>query len=124
MYNPYQQQFSMYQNPQNILPQQQIMQSNGKPTFDTFRMSPNSSILIADTSAPVVWKCVSDGLGNVTSEAFDITPHKEEPALDAVSVTAILTEMNERITKLEEMNNDKSTTTRKPAKHDADAGSV
>ena len=124
MYNPYQQQFSMYQNPQNILPQQQIMQSNGKPTFDTFRMSPNSSILIADTSAPVVWKCVSDGLGNVTSEAFDITPHKEESALDAVSVTAILTEMNERITKLEEMNNDKSTIARKPAKHDADAGSV
>lgn len=45
MYNPYQPQFSMYQNTpiqQNILPQQQIMQTNGKPTFDTFRMSPKN----------------------------------------------------------------------------------
>ena len=123
MYNPYQAQFSMYQQQpiqQNILPQQQIMQTNGKPTFDTFRMSPNSSILIADTSAPIVWKCTSDGLGNVSSEAFDITPHKDASVLDATSITAILTEMNTRITKLEEMNNEKSTTSRKPTKSNAD----
>ena len=122
MYNPYQPQFSMYQNTpiqQNILPQQQIMQTNGKPTFDTFRMSPNSSILIADTSAPIVWRCTSDGLGNVSSEAFDITPHKDAPTLDAASITAILSEMNTRITKLEEISNDKSTI-RKPTKHNAD----
>ena len=122
MYNPYQTQFSMYQNTpmqQSILPQQQIMQSNGKPTFDTFRMSPNSSILIADTSAPIVWRCTSDGLGNVTSEAFDITPHKDASVLDVASITAILTEMNTRITKLEEMNNEKSNS-RKPTKSSAD----
>ena len=117
MYNPYQTQF--FQNTQSILPQQQIMQSNGKPTFDTFRMSPNSSILIADTSAPIVWRCTSDGLGNVTSEAFDITPHKDASVLDVASITAILTEMNTRITKLEEMNNEKSDS-RKPTKHNAD----
>ena len=116
MYNPYQTQF--FQNTQSILPQQQIMQSNGKPTFDTFRMSPNSSILIADTSAPIVWRCTSDGLGNVTSEAFDITPHKDASVLDVASITAILTEMNTRITKLEEMNNEKSDS-RKPTKHNA-----
>lgn len=120
MYNPYQQQYSMFQNPQNILPQQQIMQTNGKPTFDTFRMSPNSSILIADTSAPIVWKCTSDGLGNVSSEAFDITPHKDASVLDVSAITTILSEMNTRITKLEEMNNEKSTTSRKPTKHNAD----
>lgn len=120
MYNPYQQQYSMFQNPQNILPQQQIMQTNGKPTFDTFRMPPNSSILIADTSAPIVWKCTSDGLGNVSSEAFDITPHKDASVLDVSAITTILSEMNTRITKLEEMNNEKSTTSRKPTKHNAD----
>ena len=123
MYNPYQPQFSMYQNTpmqQNILPQQQIMQTNGKPTFDTFRMSPNSSILIADTSAPIVWRCTSDGLGNVTSEAFDITPHKDAPTLDAASITAILSEMNTRITKLEDMNSEKSDSSRKSVKHNAD----
>ena len=122
MFNPYQQSFLNYpQTQQNILPQQQILQTNGKPTFETYKMAPNSSILIADSTAPIVWKCVTDGLGNVTSDPFDITPHKEQPALDTTAVMTILTEMNERITKLEESVNVKSTTTRKPNKrNDAD----
>ncbi len=112
-YNPYQ----YYQPPQpqtqNLLPPQQIMQTNGRPTFEAFKMSPNSSILLADTTAPIVWKCTTDGLGNVTSEAFDITPHKEIPVIDT---TAILSEMNDRITRLEELANAKSTTQRKSSK--------
>lgn len=122
-YNPYQ----YYQPPQpqsqNLLPPQQIMQTNGRPTFEAFKMSPNSSILLADTTAPIVWKCTTDGLGNVTSEAFDITPHKETPVIDT---TAILREMNDRITRLEEIANAKSTTQRKPApkRNDANAESI
>lgn len=124
-YNPYQ----YYQppqpqpQPQNLLPPQQIMQTNGRPTFEAFKMSPNSSILLADTTAPIVWKCTTDGLGNVTSEAFDITPHKETPVIDT---TAILREMNDRITRLEEMANAKSTTQRKPTpkRNDANAESI
>ena len=124
MYNPYQQQFASYpQVQQNILPQQQIMQTNGRPTFDAFKMAPNSSILIADTTAPIVWKCTTDGLGNVTSEAFDIIPHKEEPQLKTSEVNAILVEMNNRITKLEESYG-KSTTTRKSKRNDANAEDV
>ena len=123
MYNPYQQ-FPIYQQ-QNILPQQQILQTSGKPTFDAFKLAPNSSVLIADTTAPMVWKCVSDGLGNVTSEAFDIVPHKDENVLDESSITMILTEMNNRITKLEEVYNAKSTTARKSTKRsDADVEDV
>lgn len=121
-YNPYQ----YYQPPQpqsqNLLPPQQIMQTNGRPTFEAFKMSPNSSILLADTTAPIVWKCTTDGLGNVTSEAFDITPHKETPVIDT---TAILREMNDRITRLEEIANAKSTTQRKSSKrNDANAESI
>ena len=99
------------------------MQTNGRPTFDAFKIAPNSSILIADTTAPIVWKCTTDGLGNVTSEAFDITPHKDEPQLDQGAVTTILSEMNERITKLEE-NYAKSNTRKSNKRNDANAEDV
>lgn len=122
-YNPYQYYQPPQPQPQNLLPPQQIMQTNGRPTFEAFKMSPNSSILLADTTAPIVWKCTTDGLGNVTSEAFDITPHKEMPVVDA---TAILSEMNDRITRLEEIANAKSTTQRKsaPKRNDTNAESI
>lgn len=78
----------MYPYQPNFLPQQQIIQVNGKASIDALKMAPNSSVLIMDTTAPMVWMCVSDGLGNVTSTAYDIAVHKDpEPisinALDA-----------------------------------------
>ena len=86
--NPYQ--FNMYggmnqfpsQQRSNILPQQQIIQVNGKASVDTIQLAPNSSILVMDTSAPIVWMCVSDGVGNVTSTPYDITVHQEKPPVD------------------------------------------
>lgn len=94
MFNPYQQQFSNFPQTQNMLPQQQILQSNGKPTFDAYKLAPNSSVLVVDSTAPIVWKCVADGLGNVTMEAFDITPHKDEPKMNDAEVKAILVDLN------------------------------
>ena len=67
MYNPYFHQ----------LPQQQIIQVNGKASVDTIQLAPNSSVLVMDTSAPIVWMCVSDGVGRVTSTPYDISVHKE-----------------------------------------------
>ena len=77
MFNPYQQYV-----PQ--LPQQQVIQVSGKASLDTLRLAPNSSVLVMDSSAPIVWLCVSDGLGNVTPTAYDITPHVEEAAPDSI----------------------------------------
>lgn len=99
MYNPYQMansfnpypqaQFSMPQNAyqnQNVLPQQQVLQANGKASIDALRMSPNSSVLIMDSTAPMVWLCTSDSLGNVSASAYDITPHKDAPTADSLEV--------------------------------------
>ena len=83
------------------LPPQQILQANGKSSIDAIRMSPNSSVLIADTTKPIVWKCISDGLGNVTAEAFDITPHKTEEQVEKENLNSTLNEINERLKKLE-----------------------
>ena len=66
----------------NVLPPQQVLQANGKASIDALRMSPNSSVLIMDTTAPIVWLCTSDGLGNVTSMPYDIAQHVEEPVDD------------------------------------------
>lgn len=110
MYNPY----NLYQNPytqmpqpytnqtfygqqqQNTLPPQQVIQVNGKQSVDAIRMSPNSSVLLMDNSAPLVWLCVSDGVGNVTSTPYDIMKHQETPPVDTKSLEA-------RVTKLEEL---------------------
>ena len=95
----------MYNNPyfqqqpirQNVLPPQQIPQANGKASIDMLMMSPNSSILIADATEPIVWKCVSDSLGNVTAQAFDISPHKTEAEIKQDNMQEIIN----RLKKLE-----------------------
>ena len=83
------------------LPPQQILQANGKASIDAIRMSPNSSVLIADTTEPIVWKCVSDGLGNVTAEAFDITHHKTEAEVEKETTNNLLNQISERLERLE-----------------------
>ena len=81
--NPYQPLFSPFAVPQpvpqtqNVLPAQQVLQASGKTSVESIRMAPNSSVLVMDTTAPIVWLCTSDGLGNVTSAPYDITPHKD-----------------------------------------------
>ena len=83
------------------LPPQQILQANGKASIDAIRMSPNSSVLIADTTQPIVWKCVSDGLGNVTKEAFDISHHKSEEEVEKETTASLLNDISERLKRLE-----------------------
>ena len=83
------------------LPPQQIMYVNGKASIDNLKLAPNASALIADTTAPIVWKCVADSLGNVTKEAFDITPHKSEEEIEKEALYSTLREINERLKKLE-----------------------
>ena len=91
-----------YQAPQaNILPQQQVVQANGKASIDALRMAPNSSVLIMDNTAPIVWLCTSDGLGNVTSLPYDIVPHVEQAPIDVNG-------LEERVKRLEERINAKS----------------
>lgn len=85
----------------NMLPQQQILQANGKASIDALRLAPNSSVLIADQTQPIIWKCVSDSLGNVTATPFDISPHKDEAQVEKETVLQTLTDINSRLERLE-----------------------
>ena len=108
MYNPYhygQPNVGMNAPVQTpMLPPQQVIQVNGKASIDTLQLAPNSSILAMDTSAPIVWLCVSDGIGKVTSTPYDISEHKDAPTADEINLEQRLTalettvaEMGERI---------------------------
>ena len=82
MFNPYPNPYGFYQAPsQHLLPQQQILQVNGKASVDTIQLAPNSSLLAMDNTAPIVWMCVSDGVGKVTATPYDVFPHKDEPTI-------------------------------------------
>ena len=105
MFNPYLNPYNpppTYQQ-QNILPPQQILQAKGKASIDMLRMSPNSSVLIADETAPIVWKCTSDSLGNVTALPFDISPHKDEEQQAQESLTIVVNNLDERLRRLEDV---------------------
>lgn len=113
-YNPYQgiynnmlnqQQQPLYNQPQqnNIMgaQRQQVVRVNGKNGADTYQLPPNSSILLLDQTAPIVWLKMTDGAGYPTVTPYDITPHQTEQQIQQVDLTNI----EQRLTKLEDIIN-------------------
>lgn len=111
LYNPYLQQqyqnlYGNQMNPTNQLtPRQQVIRVNGKNGADTYQMAPNSSILLLDETAPIVWLKTTDGAGYATVTAYDIAPHQEEKPVDTKSLQA-------RISRLEEIINEQQSDAR------------
>ena len=85
----------------NYFQPQQVVQVNGKASVDAIQMAPNSSMLLMDTTAPIVWLCVSDGVGRVTSTPYDIKEHKEEKTPEANSIEQRLIVMETAIAEME-----------------------
>ena len=113
-YNPYMQ--TQFTPSQPSLHQQQIIQVNGKASVDTIQLAPNSSLLAMDTSAPIVWMCVSDGVGKVTSTPYDISIHQDKPEIDMNTVEQRLANIEQAISELEGKINDKSNVSRSKSK--------
>ena len=100
-FNPFINPYIMPQQPPAYAPgpQMQVTKVNGEPGARSYQMGANSSALLLDESGLLVWLVTSDGAGYKTVSAYDITPHKTEPAPDYNS-------LEERIKKLEELMND------------------
>lgn len=99
--NPYYAAFNPYgmaqqHNAAPTLQSQQIIQVNGKASVDTIQLAPNSSVLLMDTTAPIVWMCVSDGVGRVSATPYDIKVHEEKPPVDVENI-------EQRISKVEKI---------------------
>ena len=96
-------------NPYNVnrAPTYEVIKVNGKPGVDAFQMGPNSSVLLLDETANLVWLCQTDGAGYKTATPFTITPYAEKPPVDVnalsekiQSIEKELTEMRENYAKL------------------------
>ena len=99
--NPYQQNpYQQYTSP--VLQQKyEVIRVNGRNGAETFQMAPNSSTLLLDETAPIVWLAMTDGAGYKTLTPYSITPYQPEPEIDTKMLLA-------RIEKLEGLINDKS----------------
>ena len=99
-------------------PRCEIIQVNGENGAKAFVMAPNSSALLMDTTAPIVWLCQSDGAGYHTQTPFSISPYQPDPPVDVRSLV-------ERIARLEAKVNEQSDAgavkQRRAAKQSADA---
>lgn len=90
--NPYTPQFNM----QNITPKNEVVRVNGRNGAETYQLPPNSSILLLDTSAPIIWLKTTDGAGYPSLQAYGITPIKENNYTKSIE---------DRLTRLEEIVN-------------------
>ena len=105
--NNYQNMYNYNPYGYNRFPTYEVIKVNGKPGVDAFQMGPNSSVLLLDETANIVWLAQTDGAGYKTATPFDIVPHQEAPQVDIKaidsriqSIEAELKEMRDRYAKL------------------------
>lgn len=79
---------------------QEIVKVNGKPGAEAYAMSPNSSILLLDISAPIIWLKIIDGAGYPTLTPYTITPYTQQTVEDKLGQT--VSKLDERISRLQE----------------------
>ena len=84
----------------NYIPQQQVLQANGKDSVDKIKLAPNSSVFVMDTTAPIIWLCVSDGLGNVSSTPYDIKAHVDPETAARQGIEERLLALEENVKKI------------------------
>ena len=102
----------MYYN--QMYPQRsEIIKVNGRNGAEAYVLAPNSSVLLLDESAPLVWLKMTDGAGYPTITPYTISPYTPEPEPDFKS-------LDERIKKLEELINESHTPDHRKAKSGAD----
>lgn len=82
------------------LSRQEIVRVNGENGAKAYQLAPNSSALLLDESAPLVWLVQTDGAGYKTAVPYTIAPYQAEPTPDYNS-------LEERIRRLEDVINGK-----------------
>ena len=105
-YQPYQ--MPMFQNPyqtrldamqQPMAQRCEITRVNGRNGAEAFQLPPNSSTLLLDETAPIVWLAQTDGAGYKTLTPYSISSYQPAPPVDVQS-------LEDRVKRLEEMINE------------------
>lgn len=59
---------------------QQIIQVRGEESARMYQLPPNSSVLLLDETAPLVWLVQTDGAGYKTCTPYKIEKYEPQPA--------------------------------------------
>ena len=89
-------------------PQMQVIRVSGENGVDMFQIGPNSSALLLDETAPIVWLVQTDGAGYKTKTPYNITPHTPEPSPEIKSMDERLDMIDKRLQAIEEVMRDES----------------
>lgn len=73
----------------------EITQVNGRAGAESFRMAPNSSTLLLDTTGSIIWFAQTDGAGYLTVTPYDFKPHEEVPPININDIDARLKKLEE-----------------------------
>ena len=96
--------YQPYFNQQTQYQRTEVVKVNGEGGAKAYQMPPNSSALLLDETAPIVWLKTTDGAGFPSFSPYSITPYKPAPPVDVNG-------LEQRIARLEEMINAKPDTT-------------
>ena len=116
MYPNYNYNYNYNYNPAGM--KTDIIKVRGYDSARSINLAPNSSILLLDEAEPIVWLCVSDGIGTVTATAYDIALRQPIKQADLGSIDERLRSVEESIKKIMEGKNESNTA--KP-KHNTDS---
>ena len=86
-------------------PHCEVIQVAGRAGAENLRMGPNSSALVLDNTAPIIWFVKTDGSGLINATPYDYTPHIDPPPVD-------LNDIQQRLISLEEKLNNVQSNTR------------
>lgn len=98
-------------------PKYEIIKVNGENGAKSLQMAENSSVLLLDETAPIVWLAQTDGAGYKTVTPYKISPVQQEAPIDTKS-------LEKRIEALEAKINAKSNFTEHDGKLTTDAESA
>lgn len=80
----------------------EVPRVSGRPGAEAYRMAPNSSVILLDETASLIWFKQTDSGGYPTLVPYTITPYKQASLVD---------ELEMRIARLEAALNEKSNST-------------
>lgn len=78
------------------LPHYEVIRVNGRAGAEAFQMGENSSVLLLDETANIIWFAQTDGAGYKTLTPFTITPYIEQQPVD-------INTLNDKVAQLENM---------------------
>ena len=84
----------------NSYNKQEVVRVNGRNGANAYQMAPNSSILLLDETAPIVWLKTTDGASYPTVTGYSITP-LEVPQTQQI-LPDIYKNLEDRVKRLEE----------------------